>query len=130
MNIEQDNFKIENEKNDELKPIESPSPKNEESRYDTKENKKVDTKSVKEPSELTSEKEYGNYNFGYASYNGDLMNGKPHGKGRMTFTSAHTDNRLGYSAEAGDYIEGYFSNGSLDPGATLYKKDGSQKKLY
>lgn len=72
----------------------------------------------------------GSYSFGYAQYYGDLRNGKPHGKGRLTFTSPHSDNRLGYSAETGDYIEGYFTNGSLDPGATLYKKDGTQKKLY
>lgn len=78
----------------------------------------------------TSTKSSGNYSFGYAEYSGDLINGKPHGKGKLTFTSSHTDNRLGYNADAGDYIEGYFTNGSLDPGATLHKKDGTNKKLY
>ena len=128
---EHDDIRIENEENDDLAPIDPPVP--------ATDNPPVKTRLDKNPGEPTAideqpihktNKQFGNYNFGYASYNGDLEGGKPHGKGRMTFTSAHTDNRLGYSAEAGDYIEGYFTNGSLDPGATLHKKDGSQKKLY
>lgn len=72
----------------------------------------------------------GSYSYGYATYNGELKNGKPHGKGRITFTVSHSDNKYGYSADAGDYIDGYFTGGSLDPGATLVKTDGSRKKLY
>lgn len=72
----------------------------------------------------------GNYNYGYASYSGEMKNGKPNGKGRLTFSSKHSDNVRNYSAEAGDYIEGYFTNGQLENG-TLYKSDGSKiKSIY
>lgn len=64
---------------------------------------------------------------GYGSYTGVVRNGKPHGKGRIVFRSSYSDNLRGYSAEAGDYIEGYFTNGKLDQG-TLFKNDGTRIK--
>lgn len=64
---------------------------------------------------------------GYGSYTGVVRNGKPHGKGRIVFRSSYSDNLRGYSAEAGDYIEGYFTNGKLDQG-TLFKNDGTRLK--
>ncbi len=128
---ERDDIDIENERIDDLTKIESPIPNTEKPPVKTHIEKNTkEPQSIEQQPKNTPAQGFGNYNFGYASYNGDLIGGKPHGKGCMTFTSAHTDNRLGYSAEVGDYIEGYFTNGSLDPGATLYKKDGSQKKLY
>lgn len=69
----------------------------------------------------------GNYNFGYASYTGQLKNGKPEGRGKLVFSSAHSDNVRNYKAEPGDYIEGNFSNGRLENGS-LYKKDGTKVK--
>lgn len=69
----------------------------------------------------------GTYNFGYAMYSGQLKNGKPNGRGKLVFTSSHTDNVRNYTANAGDYIEGNFTNGLLDNGS-LYKKDGSKVK--
>ena len=93
-------------------------------------NKPKHTSESKPVAQTIQQATIGEYNYGYASYSGELKNGKPHGKGRLTFTSSHSDNKYGYSAAAGDYIEGYFTNGSLDPGATLYKNNGSRKKLY
>lgn len=69
----------------------------------------------------------GTYNFGYAMYTGQLKNGKPNGRGKLVFTSSHTDNVRNYTAEAGYYIEGNFTNGQLENGS-LYKKDGDKVK--
>lgn len=66
-------------------------------------------------------------NLCYASYTGEVIGNKPDGKGRLTFRSAHSDNLRGYSAEAGDYIEGYFTDGKLDQG-TLFRSDGTRLK--
>lgn len=80
------------------------------------------------PSETTaSQPATGTYNFGYAKYSGQMKNGKPNGRGKMVFTSAHTDNVRNYTAEIGYYIEGNFTNGSLDNGS-LYTKDGTKVK--
>lgn len=69
----------------------------------------------------------GTYNFGYAMYTGQLKNGKPNGRGKLVFTTSHTDNVRNYTAESGYYIEGNFTNGQLENGS-LYKKDGSKVK--
>ena len=69
----------------------------------------------------------GKYNYGYASYQGQMKNGKPNGRGKLVFSAAHTDNVRNYEAEPGDYIEGNFTNGKLDNGS-LYKKDGTKVK--
>ena len=69
----------------------------------------------------------GTYNYGYAMYTGQLKNGKPNGRGKLVFSASHSDNVRNYNAEAGDYIEGNFTNGSLDNGS-LYKKDGTKVK--
>lgn len=69
----------------------------------------------------------GSYNYGYATYSGQLKDGKPNGRGKLVFTAPHSDNLRNYSAEPGDYIEGNFTNGGLDNGS-LYKKDGSKVK--
>ena len=79
------------------------------------------------PSKSEAKAVTGTYNFGYAMYTGQLKNGKPNGRGKLVFSTAHTDNVRNYTAETGDYIEGNFTNGSLDNGS-LYKKDGSKVK--
>ena len=72
----------------------------------------------------------GSYGYSYGSYDGELKNGKPNGKGRLVFSSPHVDNMRGYSAEIGDYIDGFFTDGKLDHGS-LFKKDGSKiKSIY
>lgn len=69
----------------------------------------------------------GTYNFGYGMYSGQMKDGKPNGRGKLVFSTTHTDNVRNYNAEAGDYIEGNFTNGRLDNGS-LYKKDGTKVK--
>lgn len=77
--------------------------------------------------QTTAKPATGTYNFGYAMYTGQLKNGKPNGRGKLVFSASHSDNVRNYQAEAGDYIEGNFTNGSLDNGS-LYKKDGTKVK--
>lgn len=73
----------------------------------------------------------GTINLGYATWTGSIRNGKPDGKGTMTFTSNHRiDSRDSKArvAEAGDRIEGTFINGHLDYGR-WFKSDGSSETL-
>jgi len=63
------------------------------------------------------------------SYYGDVRNGKPDGKGRLTY-SAHEriseyDTRETMS-EPGDYLDGKWNNGELERG-TLFDKEGNKK---
>lgn len=73
----------------------------------------------------------GTLDLGYAVWNGGIANGKPDGKGTMTFKSSHLiDSRdIGQNtASAGDQIEGKYSNGHLVYG-TWTKTSGETKKL-
>ena len=68
---------------------------------------------------------------GYATYTGEVKNGKPHGEGTLTFKvphrlDSHDDDRN--IAEAGDRLEGSFYQGHLDYG-TWHKQDGSTQTL-
>lgn len=62
----------------------------------------------------------GTVNLGYATWTGGLLNGKPHGNGRMNFRSSHAIGGCSTVPEAGDYIDGYCENGVVQSGA-LYR---------
>lgn len=62
----------------------------------------------------------GTVNLGYATWTGGLLNGKPHGNGRMNFRSSHAIGGCSTIPEAGDYIDGYCENGVVQSGA-LYR---------
>ncbi len=62
----------------------------------------------------------GTVNLGYATWTGGLLNGKPHGNGRMKFRSSHAIGGCSTIPEAGDYIDGYCENGVVQSGA-LYR---------
>lgn len=62
----------------------------------------------------------GTVNLGYATWTGGLLNGKPHGNGRMKFRSSHAVGGCSTVPEAGDYIDGYCENGVVQSGA-LYR---------
>lgn len=62
----------------------------------------------------------GTVNLGYAIWTGGVLNGKPHGNGRMTFRSSHAVAGCSTVPEAGDYIDGYCENGVVQNGA-LYR---------
>lgn len=64
-------------------------------------------------------------NLGYASYQGDTKNGKPHGNGTLMFKSRHLipGTKDNY-AEAGEQVIGAFRDGEINMG-TLYQKNGN-----
>ena len=62
----------------------------------------------------------GSVNLGYATWIGGLLNGKPHGNGRMKFHSSHAIGGCSTVPGSGDYIDGYCENGVLQSGA-LYQ---------
>lgn len=75
----------------------------------------------------------GTINLGYATYSGDIKNNKPDGAGVLTYKSQHEAGRSPVTgekvyAEAGESVDGVWSNGYLTSG-TLKKKDGNQIKI-
>lgn len=64
----------------------------------------------------------------YATWRGDIKNGKPHGRGTMTFTKSHLiDSYCDKVAKAGDTVEGTYVDGHLHDG--IWQSDGQQKYL-
>lgn len=75
----------------------------------------------------------GPLDLGYATYSGDIRNGKPEGAGIMTYKSSHKAGRdfttgEAVYAEKGERVDGVWTNGFLSAG-TLYKKDGNVIKI-
>ena len=66
----------------------------------------------------------GTVNLGYATWKGELLNGKPHGNGTMMFHRSHAVSGCSTTPQAGDYIIGYCQNGVIQNGA-LYR-DGEK----
>lgn len=77
------------------------------------------------PTSQKTEVREGTLQLGYGSWKGGIKNGKPDGKGRITFTSSHRVDRSS-SAEAnpGDYFIATYDNGSLISGK-LYDSAGN-----
>ena len=66
-------------------------------------------------------------NLGYGTWHGASINGKPHGKGKVVFSSTHKVDR--YSdviANPGDYFEAVYENGQLVHGS-LFDSSGNKK---
>ena len=103
---------------------------------------KVDTTTVNKPVELEQPKKeepkpdnsiqngQGVIDLGYAKYEGDIKNGKPHGNGTMTFKEIHVipGAKGNIEAKAGEYAIGGWRNGEVNL-VTLYQKDGNQVKI-
>jgi len=107
---------------------------------------KVDTVAVNEPMEIEKQDEqpkleepkqddpiqngHGTIELGYAKYEGDIKNGKPHGNGTMTFKETHVvpGAKGNIEAKAGEYAIGGWRNGEVNL-VTLYQKDGNQVKI-
>lgn len=65
---------------------------------------------------------------GYGTWEGGIMNGQPHGKGKITFTATHAvDRRSTLQANPGDYFEANYDCGSLISGK-LYDSGGNLLK--
>lgn len=103
---------------------------------------KVDTATVNKPVELEQPKieepkpdnsiqnGQGGIDLGYAKYEGDIKNGKPHGNGTLTFKETHIvpGAKGNIEAKAGEYAIGSWRNGEVNL-VTLYQKDGNQVKI-
>lgn len=75
----------------------------------------------------------GRINLSYATFDGDILNGKPDGAGIMTYKSSQKAGRdfttgEDVYAEKGERVDGVWTNGFLSSG-TLYKKDGNTIKI-
>lgn len=65
-------------------------------------------------------------NLGYATYKGDIKNGKPHGFGTLTYKKAHQIvPSKDFEAQPGDRFEGEFRDGRIVSMGTWYH-DGDQ----
>lgn len=73
---------------------------------------------------LTPSPKSGTVNLGYATWKGELLNGKPHGNGTMMFHRSHAVSGCSTTPQVGDYIIGYCQNGVIQNGA-LYR-DGEK----
>lgn len=88
-------------------------------------------KPEQQPAEEVKQKPASNkLNLGYATYEGDIRNGKAHGNGVMTFSRRQVvpgakDN---IEAQPGEYAVGVWRNGEVNM-VTLYQKDGNQVKI-
>ncbi len=71
----------------------------------------------------------GTLQLGYAVWEGSVLQGKPHGLGKMTYKEAHPIGN-GETAQPGDVIEGNFRNGHWNDIPTWHKSTGETKKVY
>lgn len=68
----------------------------------------------------------GTVDLGYATYTGDLKNGKPHGYGKLTYkTSRKIVSSKDFVASPGDTFEGEFRDGKIS-GLGYWKHDGNE----
>lgn len=75
--------------------------------------------------EIKSDVREGTLSLGYGTWKGRIKNGKPDGKGTLTFYSSHrVDRSSSYEANPGDYFIATYDNGSLISGK-LYDSSGN-----
>ena len=68
----------------------------------------------------------GKKDLGYATFEGPMQNGKPHGNGTLYFKQSHViPGTVNVTAEAGEKVIGSFREGRVNVG-TLYRKNGNQ----
>lgn len=106
--------------------------------YDLKkEEQKITENPIKHPAKDVSPESKGpdsnnkqqlsSINLGYGTWHGVSKNGKPHGKGKVVFSSAHkVDRHSDVIANPGDYFEAVYENGQLIHGA-LFDSSGNKK---
>ncbi|MCH5311145.1 MAG: Ig-like domain-containing protein [Prevotella sp.] len=69
-----------------------------------------------------------NYNLGYGTYTGDMVNGQPHGHGTIIYRSQRTITG-DYVASPGDKYEGDFRNGRVSGGIGYWTHNGNVKTI-
>ena len=89
----------------------------------------VEEPKVEEPAKVETPKVFngkGTVDLGYATYTGDLKNGKPHGYGTLTYKkSQKIVSSKDFVANPGDTFEGEFRDGKIS-GLGYWKHDGNQ----
>ncbi len=88
----------------------------------------VDSEPVPTKPKKTEEVTNGTLSLGYGTWVGGIRNGKPDGKGKLTFTSRHkVDRSSSEEANPGDYFVATYDAGSLISGK-LYDSNGNVLK--
>jgi serine/threonine protein kinase len=103
--------------------------KKDEQKQSNKSEEKIEPADSHKPTSIPSPKhtlspKSGTVNLGYATWKGELLNGKPYGNGTMMFHRSHAVSGCYMTPQAGDYIIGYCQNGVIQNGA-LYR-DGEK----
>lgn len=109
--------------------LEDKTSKKDEQKQSNKSEEKIEPANSHKPTSIPSPKptpspKSGTVNLGYATWKGELLNGKPHGNGTMMFHRSHAVSGCSTTPQAGDYIIGYCQNGVIQNGA-LYR-DGEK----
>lgn len=93
---------------------------------DKDKDKEKDKDKDKEDKGKKIDKPYGTVNLGYGTYTGDLKNGKPHGRGVITYRTTHriVDSK-DFVANPGDSFDGDFRDGRIS-GQGYWYHDGNQ----
>lgn len=93
----------------------------------TKHSDKIVSPGSKRP-DPNNKQQLSSINLGYGTWHGASKNGKPHGKGKVVFSSAHkVDRHSDVIANPGDYFEAVYENGQLVSGK-LYDSTGNLLK--
>ena len=71
---------------------------------------------------------YGTVRVAYGTYTGDLRNGKPHGHGKVKFSSTYKINSS-VVAHSGDTYEGEFRDGRISGGQGYWSHDGDMTSV-
>lgn len=71
---------------------------------------------------------YGTVRVAYGTYTGDLRNGKPHGHGKVKFSSTYKINSS-IVAHSGDTYEGEFRDGRISGGQGYWSHDGDMTSV-
>lgn len=86
--------------------------------------------SVTGGSTKTNNPTYGTVKLSYGSYTGDLRNGKPHGHGKVRFTTSYRlVSSQNHMASPGDTYEGEFRDGRISGGMGYWTHDGGEQTL-
>ena len=92
----------------------------------TKHSDKIVSPGAKRP-DPNNKQQLSSINLGYGTWHGASKNGKPHGKGKIVFSSAHkVDRHSDVIANPGDYFEAVYENGQLVYGS-LFDSAGNKK---
>lgn len=94
---------------------------------DSKENAKAPTDSKNETKPVTPIIRNGSLKLSYAVWKGGIKEGKPYGKGILTFTQPY--DLQGHDIQPGDTVEGECENGKLSGYCKWISSDGTEKSI-